>query len=65
MAKLGLWGHVCLIYSVAAVVFLGWLTILAAFDPVRLRIIGPGEHHDTKVVRAWTSCGVATFVASC
>ena len=62
MAKLGIWGHCCLIYSLAAVLFLGWLTILAAFDPVRIKIIGPGEHHDIRVVRGWTSSGVATFV---
>jgi hypothetical protein len=65
MGKLGVCGHICLVFSGMGVVFLGFMTLLAVFDPERLHIVGPHEEaHGVKVVRAWTSSGIATFVPS-
>ena len=54
--------HCCLYMSIAAVVFLSFLTYLAAFDPARLKIIGTGEKEDIRVTKAWQSVGIAAFV---
>jgi hypothetical protein len=62
MAKLSPMAHCCLYLSITAVLFLGYLTYLAAFDPERLHIINPGEKEDIRVTKAWQSSGIAMFV---
>jgi hypothetical protein len=64
MAKMTPLANCCMYFSITGVLFLGYMTFMAAFDPERLHIINPGEEPDIRVSRAWHASGIAMFVIS-